>query len=92
MHRVIIALGVVVFLTLPASFGARGQHVHSETEGAHTRLASAINELEGAIAYLKAAPHDFGGHREAAIREARAAIEELRAAMSYQYHGPEHQH
>lgn len=47
----------------------------------HPRIAAAIREMEGAI--MEAAPHDFGGHKEAAIRETRAAIVELRQALAY---------
>jgi hypothetical protein len=39
--------------------------------------------LEGAIAYLEAAPHDFGGHKVAAIRDARAAVVQLKLALAY---------
>ena len=35
------------------------------------------------IARAVAAPHDFGGHKAAAIRDSRAAIEQLRKAMAY---------
>jgi hypothetical protein len=49
----------------------------------HPRIVTAIRELEAAIAYLEAAPHDFGGHKVAAIRDARAAIVQLRLAMAY---------
>jgi hypothetical protein len=52
-------------LALPVSFAA-AQNVHSETEH-HPRIAKAIHELEDAIA--EAAPHDFGGHKAAAIRD-----------------------
>lgn len=49
----------------------------------HPRIAAAVREMEGAIRYMEAAPHDFGGHKEAAIRETRAAIVELRQALAY---------
>lgn len=29
----------------------------------HPRIAKAILELEDAVKYLEAAPHDFGGHK-----------------------------
>jgi hypothetical protein len=47
----------------------------------HPRVAAAIRELEGAIAYMERAPHDFGGHKAAAIRDSEAALVELRAAL-----------
>jgi hypothetical protein len=49
----------------------------------HPRIATAIRELEEAIRYLEAAPHNFGGHKAAAIRDARAAITQLRLAQAY---------
>jgi hypothetical protein len=54
------------------------------TEAAeHPRIATAIRELEDAIRYMEAAPHDFGGHKAAAIRDSRAAVAQLRAALAY---------
>jgi hypothetical protein len=49
----------------------------------HPRVAAAIRELEGAIAYMECAPHDFGGHKVAAIRDSEVALVELRAALAY---------
>jgi hypothetical protein len=62
------------------------RHLHraipSEAEN-HPRVAAAIRELEGAIAYMERAPHDFGGHKVAAIRDSEVALVELRAALAY---------
>ncbi len=77
----VFACGVACLLALPVSFAA-AQNVHGEMEH-HPHIAKAIHELEDAIAYLEAAPHDFGGHKAAAIRDSRAAIEQLRRAMAY---------
>ena len=49
----------------------------------HPRIARAIRDLEDAIRYMEAAPHDFGGHRAAALSASRAAIAELRQALAY---------
>jgi hypothetical protein len=49
----------------------------------HPRIARAISELEDAIRYMQAAPHDFGGHKANAIQASENAIRELRLAMSY---------
>jgi hypothetical protein len=49
----------------------------------HPRIAVAIRDLEDAIRYLEAAPHDFGGHKAAAIRDSRAAIVQLRLALAF---------
>ena len=49
----------------------------------HPRIAKAIHELEDAIAYLEAAPHDFGGHKAAALEASRRAVEQLKLALAY---------
>ena len=54
------------------------------TEAAsHPRIATAIRELEEAIRYLEAAPHNFGGHKGKAIADSRAAITQLKLALAY---------
>ena len=82
MRKAALALGVACVLTLPSAFTAQAQTVRSELEN-HPRIAKAIREMQDAIAYLEAAPHDFGGHKAAAIRDTRAAIEQLRRALAY---------
>ena len=49
----------------------------------HPRLHKAIEQMEDAISYMQAAPHDFGGHKAQAIADTKAAIASLRAAESY---------
>ena len=61
---------------------ARAESRHEEAVE-HPRIAKAIHEMEDAVAYLEAAPHDFGGHKGAAIRDTKAAIEQLRLALAY---------
>jgi hypothetical protein len=82
MRKVALAFGVACLLAVPGTYAVQAQNIHTELEN-HPRIARAIHELEDAIAYLEAAPHDFGGHKVAAIQEARAAIIELRRAMAY---------
>jgi hypothetical protein len=77
----VLLLASLTFAGLaPTISGA--QAVRTETME-HPRIAAAIRQMEDAILYLQAAPHDFGGHREAAIRDTRAAIAELRASMAF---------
>ena len=52
----------------------------------HPRIVKAIIELEDAIKYMEAAPHDFGGHKAKAIADSRAAIIQLREAIKYRVH------
>jgi hypothetical protein len=49
----------------------------------HPRIAAAIHELNDAIAYMESAPHDFGGHRVAAIESSKRAVRDLNLALQY---------
>lgn len=49
----------------------------------HPRLAAAIASLKDARAYLQEAPHDFGGHKAAAIAATDNAIRQLNMALAY---------
>jgi len=80
MRKIAFAFGVACLLAMPIA--AHAQTMHGEMEH-HPRIAKAIHELEDAIAYMEAAPHDFGGHKADAIRDSRAAVEQLRKAMAY---------
>jgi hypothetical protein len=82
MKKIAVALAASAMLTIAASSIAAAQTIRSEA-AQHPRIAAAIRELENAIRYLEAAPHDFGGHKAAAIRDARAAVLQLRAALAY---------
>jgi hypothetical protein len=54
------------------------------TEAAeHPRIAAAIRELEEAIKYLEAAPHNFGGHKAAAIAASKTAVRDLTQALKF---------
>jgi hypothetical protein len=46
-------------------------------------LATRTCALQDAVAYRKAAPHDFGGHKTAAIRDSEQAIKQFREALKY---------
>jgi hypothetical protein len=49
----------------------------------HPRIAAAITALKDARAYMAEAPHDFGGHKVAAIRASDEAIRQLNLALAY---------
>ena len=55
----------------------------TEEAGEHPRIAAAIQELESAIAYMEQAPHNFGGHKAAAIQASKKAVMQLRKALAY---------
>ena len=49
----------------------------------HGQIHAAIHALENAREHLRHANHDFGGHREAALRSIDEAIAQLRQAESF---------
>ncbi len=83
MRKTLTAL-FVAGLTLSPIFvsTARAENPRQEFRD-HPRIATAIRELESAIQYMEAAPHDFGGHKAAAIQASRAALEQLREALKF---------
>jgi len=86
MKKLILALVVVSFYFVPftqlsaqpASQGAVTQEVSE-----HPRIAAAIASLQDAIDYMQTAPHNFGGHKAAAIAQCQKAINQLHKAMTY---------
>jgi hypothetical protein len=61
---------------------ANAQNVRSELRG-HPRILQAIRDIEDAIAYMEAAPDNFGGHKVAAIAASHEAVRQLRAAAEF---------
>jgi hypothetical protein len=55
----------------------------AEEAAEHPRISAAIQELESAVAYMENAPHNFGGHKTAAIAASKKAIMQLRKALAY---------
>jgi hypothetical protein len=49
----------------------------------HPRIVTAIDAVEDAVAYMKAVPHNFGGHKAKAIADSEQAIKQLREALKY---------
>ena len=49
----------------------------------HPAIANAIKELEAANKHLKEAAHDFGGHKEKAIKACEDAISQLKEAEKF---------
>ena len=47
-------------------------------------LHRAIHELHDTKAYLEKADHDFGGHKNQAIKDVEAALKALHAALEYE--------
>jgi ABC-type glycerol-3-phosphate transport system substrate-binding protein len=72
-----IASCIALFALTSSTKGADGK-----TEK-HPKIHHAIVALEQAKVELKTAAHDFGGHREAALKECDAAIAQLKQALEY---------
>jgi hypothetical protein len=71
--------GIVLGIALSA-----GVTLFAQNERAmHPRIAAAIAALRDARAYMAEAPHDFGGHKEAAIKASDEAIRQLNFALAY---------
>jgi hypothetical protein len=49
----------------------------------HPEIHAAINSLEHARMHLKEARHDFGGHREEALRATDEAIRQLKICLEF---------
>jgi hypothetical protein len=78
---IVIAIIVTTFLATTA-FVTNQQNVKSEASE-HPRIEKAINSIEDAIAYMEKAPHDFGGHKVAAIADSKKAVASLKLALAY---------
>jgi hypothetical protein len=50
---------------------------------AHPEIQRALGALRNARAHLQSAAHDFGGHREDALRATDEAIHQLQICLKY---------
>ena len=74
----------VAGLVLGVVLSIGGASVYGQNERAlHPRIAAAIGAIRDAREYMVAAPHDFGGHKAAAIRACDDAIRQLDLALRY---------
>ena len=71
--------GIVLGIALSAGMGLFAQNERAM----HPRIAAAITALRDARAYMAEAPHDFGGHKDAAIRATDEAIRQLNFALAF---------
>jgi hypothetical protein len=86
MKKLVVAAVVLALCTVPiAEISAQPVTKAAVAEEAveHPRLVKAITDLEDAIAYMEAAPHNFGGHKAAAIASCKKALIQLRRALAY---------
>jgi len=85
MKKIVFSLIAGVAFTLGVlSTSAFVSYENRQTEKQeHPRIAAAIEKMKDAVEYMEKAPHDFGGHKEQAIKDTKAAIESLKLALAY---------
>jgi hypothetical protein len=69
--------------TQPMTAVAQPQLTIQSEEAAHPRVVTAIVGLKNALRELQVTPDDFGGNKEAAMAQIRAAIHALKKALYY---------
>jgi hypothetical protein len=79
MCAVIVALSFYFIWCVPVN----AQPSMGGERAVHPRIIKAIDSLEDAVAYLREAPDDFGGHKAQAIQDCERAIKQLREALRY---------
>ncbi len=52
-------------------------------EAAHPRMVLAIHQMNKVLDELRAAPHDFGGNKAAAMKDTEQAVHSLKKALYY---------
>jgi len=84
------ALALIFALTFPAGAPAAPPTAKAASVTAqppatehHPEIRAAIDSLEHARAHMKEARHDFGGHREEAIRATDEAIRQLKICLEF---------
>ena len=74
----------VAGLVVGAMLTIGGVTLQAQNERAmHPRIVAAIRQLKDAMEYMRAAPHDFGGHKADAMRASEEAIHQLNLALEY---------
>jgi hypothetical protein len=94
-HRIVCALALVALvlaLAFPVAVPAAPPAPHAQPTPAaaaaaaaekHHHIHDAIDALRAARGDLMEASHDFGGHREEAVRSIDASIHQLEICLQY---------
>ncbi|HTA52697.1 MAG TPA: hypothetical protein VK757_07905 [Candidatus Acidoferrum sp.] len=94
-HRIVSVLALVALVLAlafpvvvpaappPAPHAQPGPAAAAAAAQKHHHIHEAIDALRGARADLMAASHDFGGHREEAVRSIDASIHQLEICLQY---------
>jgi hypothetical protein len=83
VKKLAVALSTCLSLAPIGALVGCAQTMQMQTDPPYPRIVRAINDLEDAIAYMEAAPNNFGGHKAAALDASRAAVRELQAALAF---------
>jgi hypothetical protein len=83
-------VALVLVLAFPMAVPAAPPTTHAQPNAAaaaaaekHHHIHEAIDALRSARADLMEASHDFGGHREEAVRSIDASIHQLEVCLQY---------
>ena len=82
LMSLITVIAVLSFLIVSVT-PVKASPAMTEEKAMHPRIVKAIDALEDAVAYMKAAPHDFGGHRVDALKATDEAIRQLEICLKY---------
>ena len=88
VYGVVVAMALVLVLTFPVSVPA-APPAKSPQPGAaspvpdHPEIREAIESLRRAREHMSHAAHDFGGHREDALRATDDAIRQLEICLKF---------
>jgi hypothetical protein len=86
MKSILLAAVALGLITAPLSMVSAAEPTRAEIKAEkamHPRIAKSIKELNETIAVLEKAPHDFGGHKAAAVAACKEAIVQLQLALDY---------
>lgn len=87
MRLTILTFTVCTFFGLSPMYAgdppATGTSTQEQPGAEHRSLAHAAQEIKAVIESLEKAKHDFGGHREAAIKDCKAAEKQLREGHEF---------
>jgi len=87
MKKLLFLACVLAGLMLPMGAVVQAQSpYYQEHHEHHGQISAAIHALEEARECLLHSRHDYGGHREMALRSVDNAMEQLRIAESFDRH------
>jgi hypothetical protein len=78
--RMVLASFLMAGLCMIGGFSSASP---GEEKERHPHIHAAIHELKHAHKELKEANHDFGGHREKALKDIDAAIKQLEECLKH---------